>query len=117
MAVYLPLNARVLAEALSLGEVKYLSRGEIEAHASMKPDDPSMYRAWEYWAMRAGCGDLQSIRFEPLDGTTEEVGEIARLWTESPTDVLEHRAASERRRARASRRLSHHSEPPRAAHP
>ncbi len=62
MAVYLPLNARVLAEALRLGEVKYLSRGEIEAHASMKPDDPSMYRAWEYWAVRAGCGDLLSAR-------------------------------------------------------
>jgi len=62
MAVYLPLNARVLAEALRLGEVKYLSRGEIDAHASMKPDDPSMYRAWEYWAVRAGCGDLLSAR-------------------------------------------------------
>jgi ribulose-5-phosphate 4-epimerase/fuculose-1-phosphate aldolase len=62
MAVYLPLNARVLAEALRLGEVKYLSRGEIDAHASMKPDDPSMYRAWEYWAVRAGCGDLFSAR-------------------------------------------------------
>jgi len=62
MAVYLPLNARVLAEALRLGEVKYLSRGEIDAHASMKPDDPSMYRAWEYWAVRAGCGDLLSGR-------------------------------------------------------
>jgi HCOMODA/2-hydroxy-3-carboxy-muconic semialdehyde decarboxylase len=62
MAVYLPLNARVLAEALRLGEVTYLSRGEIAAHASMKPDDPSMYRAWEYWAVRAGCGDLLSGR-------------------------------------------------------
>jgi len=58
MSVYLPLNARVLSEALRLGEVKALSRGEIEAHASMKPDDPSMWRAWEYWAVRAGCGDL-----------------------------------------------------------
>jgi hypothetical protein len=28
----------------------------------MKPDDPSMYRAWEYWATRAGCGDLLSGR-------------------------------------------------------
>jgi ribulose-5-phosphate 4-epimerase/fuculose-1-phosphate aldolase len=62
MAVYMPLNARVLAEALRLGEVKYLSPGEIDAHASMKPDDPSMYRAWEYWAVRAGCGDLLSAR-------------------------------------------------------
>jgi len=62
MAVYLPLNARVLAEALRLGEVKYLSRGEIDAHASMKPGDPSMYRAWEYWAVRGGCGVLLSAR-------------------------------------------------------
>ena len=58
MSVYMPLNARVLTEALRLGEVKPLSRGEIEAHASMKPDDPAMWRAWEYWAVRAGCGDL-----------------------------------------------------------
>jgi ribulose-5-phosphate 4-epimerase/fuculose-1-phosphate aldolase len=62
MSVYMPLNARVLADALRLGEVTYLSRGEIDAHASMKPDDPSMYRAWEYWAVRAGCGDLLSAR-------------------------------------------------------
>src|SRR6059036_4374953 len=53
IAVYLPLNARVLSEALRLGEVTALSRGEIEAHASMRPDEPSMYRAWEYWAVRA----------------------------------------------------------------
>src|SRR5439155_962296 len=33
IAVYLPLNARVLSEAMRLGEVKALSRGEIEAHA------------------------------------------------------------------------------------
>jgi len=58
MSVYLPLNARVLLEALRLGEVKSLTRGEIEAHAAFKPDDPAMWRAWEYWAVRAGCGDL-----------------------------------------------------------
>src|SRR5881628_3899925 len=62
IAVYLPLNARVLSEALRLGEVKPLSRGEIEAHASMRPDEPSMYRAWEYWAARAGCRDLLTGR-------------------------------------------------------
>ena len=62
MSVYLPLNARVLTEAMRLGEVKALSRGEIEAHASMKPDDPAMWRAWEYWAVRAGCGDLLTAR-------------------------------------------------------
>ena len=62
IGVYMPVNARVLTEALRLGEVKPLSRGEIEAHASMKPDDPAMWRAWEYWAVRAGCGDLLSAR-------------------------------------------------------
>ena len=62
IGVYMPVNARVLLDALRLGEVKALSRGEIEAHASMKPDDPAMWRAWEYWAVRAGCGDLLSAR-------------------------------------------------------
>ena len=62
MSVYLPLNARVLLEALRLGEVTSLSRAEIEAHTAFKPDDPSMWRAWEYWAVRAGCGDLLGPR-------------------------------------------------------
>jgi HCOMODA/2-hydroxy-3-carboxy-muconic semialdehyde decarboxylase len=57
MGVYLPRNARVLLEALRLGEVTPLSAGEIAAH-TFKPGDPSMWRAWEYWAVRAGCGDL-----------------------------------------------------------
>jgi len=57
MSVYLPLNARVLLDALRLGEVTSLSPGEIEAHAAFTPDNPSMWRAWEYWAVRAGCGD------------------------------------------------------------
>jgi len=47
---------------MRLGEVKALSPGEIEAHASMRPDEPSMYRAWEYWAVRAGCKDLLTGR-------------------------------------------------------
>src|SRR5438552_4121124 len=62
IAVYLPLNARGLSEAFRLGTVGALSRGEIEAHASMRPDEPSMYRAWEYWAVRAGCRDLLTVR-------------------------------------------------------
>ena len=37
-------------------------RGEIDAHASMRPDEPSMWRAWEYWAVRAGCRDLLTPR-------------------------------------------------------
>lgn len=58
IAVYLPCNARVLMEAMRLGEVKGLSYGEIEAHSALTPDSPAMWRAWEYWAVRAGCRDL-----------------------------------------------------------
>jgi HCOMODA/2-hydroxy-3-carboxy-muconic semialdehyde decarboxylase len=59
MSVYLPRNARVLLKALPLGEVKPLSRGEIEARTSgYKPDSPETQRAWRYWALRAGCAEL-----------------------------------------------------------
>lgn len=59
MAVYVPRNARALLATLALGEVKPLSRGEIDArNAGYKPYSPETQRAWEYWARRAGCGDL-----------------------------------------------------------
>src|SRR5262249_44913562 len=58
MSVYTPRNARALLAALALGEVKPLSRGEIDArNAGYKPYSPETQRAWEYWARRAGCGD------------------------------------------------------------
>ena len=62
IAIYMPRNAKVFLEAMRLGEVKGLSRGEIEAYAGMDPTSPSMWRAWEYWAVRAGCGDLLADR-------------------------------------------------------
>jgi CHAT domain-containing protein len=46
--------------------------------------------------LRASCGDLRSMRFEPLAATTKEVREIARLWSEAPAQLLENRAATER---------------------
>jgi HCOMODA/2-hydroxy-3-carboxy-muconic semialdehyde decarboxylase len=60
MSVYVPRNARVqLAAARLGGEVKALSRGEIEArNAGYKPYSPETWRAWEYWASRAGCAHL-----------------------------------------------------------
>ena len=59
MSVFLPRNARVLLAALQLGEVKALSRGEIEARSSgYKPQSPETQRAWRYWAERAGCGAM-----------------------------------------------------------
>jgi ribulose-5-phosphate 4-epimerase/fuculose-1-phosphate aldolase len=59
MSVYTPRNARALLAALALGEVKPLTRGEIDArNAGYKPSSPETQRAWEYWAHRAGCAAL-----------------------------------------------------------
>jgi HCOMODA/2-hydroxy-3-carboxy-muconic semialdehyde decarboxylase len=61
MSVYVPRNARVQYRAMQLGELKPLSPGEIEArNAGYKPHSPETWRAWEYWAKRAGCGHLIS---------------------------------------------------------
>ena len=62
MSVYVPRNARVQLGAARLGgEVKALSRGEIAArNAGYKPYSPETWRAWEYWAKRAGCAHLVS---------------------------------------------------------
>ncbi|HMJ84677.1 MAG TPA: CHAT domain-containing tetratricopeptide repeat protein, partial [Vicinamibacterales bacterium] len=45
--------------------------------------------------LRASCGDLASLTFDPLAGTLQEVREVARLWSDSPADVLQDRGASE----------------------
>jgi hypothetical protein len=44
---------------MQMGEVKALSKGEIEARTSgYKPQSPETQRAWQYWAARAGCAQL-----------------------------------------------------------
>jgi ribulose-5-phosphate 4-epimerase/fuculose-1-phosphate aldolase len=60
MSIYLPRNARALMNALRLGSVKPLSAGEIAARTGggYRPDSPETWRAWQYWAHRAGCGHL-----------------------------------------------------------
>jgi HCOMODA/2-hydroxy-3-carboxy-muconic semialdehyde decarboxylase len=60
MSVYLPRNARALMRAKQLGgAIKYLSQGEIDArNAGYSPYSPETWRAWEYWANKAGCGHL-----------------------------------------------------------
>jgi hypothetical protein len=41
------------------GKPKPLSKGEIAARAAgYKPHAPETWRAWEYWANRAGCADM-----------------------------------------------------------
>ena len=47
-------------------------------------------------ALRATCGNLQSMQFQPLAGTGREVHDVARLWTGSPSQILENRDATER---------------------
>jgi ribulose-5-phosphate 4-epimerase/fuculose-1-phosphate aldolase len=59
MCVFLARNARVLLAARHLGEVKPLSPGECAArNAFFTGDSPAIQRAWENWAVRAGCADL-----------------------------------------------------------
>jgi ribulose-5-phosphate 4-epimerase/fuculose-1-phosphate aldolase len=61
MSVYVPRNARVQMAAMQLGTLKPLSPGEIAArNAGYKPHSPETRRAWEYWAIRAGCRELLS---------------------------------------------------------
>ena len=58
MAVYIPRNARVLMNAMRLGEYIALSPGEIAARAALDPEAPAMKRGWEFWAKEAGVGHL-----------------------------------------------------------
>src|SRR4029453_5526976 len=60
ISVYVPRNARALLAAMRLGgEIKGLSHGEIAARAAdYTPYSVQTWRAWEYWANRAGCGHL-----------------------------------------------------------
>jgi len=57
-AIYLQVNAALLLDALKLGEVTYLSPGEIEPTAAMTALPVAVERTWEYWAARA---DLSGI--------------------------------------------------------
>ena len=60
LSVYLPRNARALMRAKMLGgKIKYLSKGEIDArNAGYSPYSNETWRAWEYWANKAGVGNL-----------------------------------------------------------
>ena len=60
MSVYLPRNARALMRAKQLGgAIKYLSQGEIDArNRGYSPYSTETWRAWEYWANKAGVSHL-----------------------------------------------------------
>ena len=41
------------------GEIKYLRQGEIDArNRGYSPYSTETWRAWEYWANKAGCGHM-----------------------------------------------------------
>ena len=54
-SVYLQLNAQLLMQSLSLGEVTYMSPGEVELMAETQIQPTGADRIWEYWMRRAGC--------------------------------------------------------------
>lgn len=57
LSVYLPRNARVQMAAMQMGAYKVISEGEIAARdTTYKPFQ--IWRAWQYWAHRAGCSHL-----------------------------------------------------------
>lgn len=59
-AVYLNLNAQLQMQAMALGSVKFLSKGEVDkvnggrVFGSERGGTVGMDRAWEYWCDRAG---------------------------------------------------------------
>ena len=57
-AIYLQVNAHLLSESLRLGEVTYMSPGEVEKMSEFQQQPLASERAWEYWMMRAGCESL-----------------------------------------------------------
>jgi ribulose-5-phosphate 4-epimerase/fuculose-1-phosphate aldolase len=57
LAVYLPVNARVLTAAMRFGPFKPLAPGEMTGGSGFDPGLPAYWRAWEYWARRAGVGE------------------------------------------------------------
>jgi ribulose-5-phosphate 4-epimerase/fuculose-1-phosphate aldolase len=54
VSIYLMVNAALIREAQELGEVTYLSAGEVRLTEQMNFRARSQNRAWEYWARRAG---------------------------------------------------------------
>ena len=57
ICIYLALNAQLLLQALPLGNVRYLSDGEVEQagwSASMSVESLGLQRAWTTWVRRVG---------------------------------------------------------------
>jgi ribulose-5-phosphate 4-epimerase/fuculose-1-phosphate aldolase len=68
LAVYAARNARVQLAAMQIGKkIRFLSAGEVNVRGAggyFAADSHGIYRAWEHWALRAGCADLLPKRDE-----------------------------------------------------
>ncbi|HXW25598.1 MAG TPA: class II aldolase/adducin family protein [Xanthobacteraceae bacterium] len=53
VSIYLELNANLQMKAMAMGEVKFLSPGEVDA-VMARTSGFTLDRAWEYWCRRAG---------------------------------------------------------------
>lgn len=54
-SVYIPKNARTLAQSLQFGKITPISQGEVDQRLAIDPESNAMRRGWEYWAREAGC--------------------------------------------------------------
>jgi ribulose-5-phosphate 4-epimerase/fuculose-1-phosphate aldolase len=54
-SVYIPKNARSLAQSLEFGPIRPISQGEVNARLAIDPESNAMRRGWDYWARDAGC--------------------------------------------------------------
>src|ERR1044072_3046871 len=79
MSVYLPRNARALDRARQLGgEVKDLGHGSTAARTrGSAPYSVETWRAWHYWANKAGVGDMVT-RPDPGTAVSKKGGKIAK---------------------------------------
>ncbi len=58
LSVFIPRNARVMMNAMRMGEFIALSQGEVDARLKLDTESPALLRGWEYWAREAGVGHL-----------------------------------------------------------
>jgi ribulose-5-phosphate 4-epimerase/fuculose-1-phosphate aldolase len=54
-SVYIPKNARSLAQSLEFGPIRPISEGEVAQRLAIDPESNAMRRGWDYWARDAGC--------------------------------------------------------------
>src|ERR1043166_8342861 len=77
------------------GEITYLRQGEIDArNRGYSPYSLETWRAWEYWANKAGCGHMLSK------------GEHAHAHKKGGTPIVAPEGASHDHDARVARELS-----------